>query len=228
MDLTMTGEGVADLESRLARVEMKSLGVDDPVVTVFDGDVTYTRFPLFMSGGEERWVRQEGAVARATSAEGVGENPLDLLGALEGVEAEITPLGADTVRGTDVEGFGFLLSGAALWGPDESVPRQLRDLEVPSEVWLDGRDRVRRMVVEVDLQPVMEAVEEQVFGGTSDEERGEVGRMLSGMEGTMTTTTVFHDFGTAVDVSPPDSADVVDRSDARPRMRRGDSAGDGG
>lgn len=230
MNMTMSGEGVADLEDRIGRLEIESPGVGGSVTTVFDGDATYTRLPSYIGGGETRWVRQTstGALGRSP-ASGMGNNPFDLLAAVDTVEAAIEPLGADTVRGTDVQGFGFQLSGARLWGDADSVPEQLRELQIPSELWLDGSDRVRRLVMEIDLGPVMKAAQERVARDMDGEEGRGLGQMLGAMQGTMTLTAVLHDFGTEVDVSPPDSADVVDRETFQEQMRqRSRGAGAGG
>lgn len=220
MDMTMSGEGVADLRDRVGRLEIKSPGVDATLTTVFDGDVSYTRLPSFMTGAETQWVRQMGSGALGgTPAGGMGNNPFDLLAAVDTVEGRIEPLGADTVRGTEVQGFGFRISGTELWGEADSVPRQLRELRIPSELWLDDSDRVRRLVMEIDLGPVMEAARERASRQMGEEGRS-LNQMLAGMQGTLTMTAVLHDFGTEVDVSPPDSADVVDPETFREQMRQ--------
>lgn len=230
MNMTMSGEGVADLEERIGRLEIRSPGVGAAVTTVFDGDVTYTRLPSYMAGGETRWVRQTGSGAvGGNPARGMGNNPFDLLAAVDTVAGTIEPLGADTVRGTEVQGFGFQLSGARLWGDADSVPKQLRELQIPSELWLDGSDRVRRLVMEIDLGPVMQAAQERMAREMGEEEASGLGQMLGAMQGTMTLTAVLHDFGTEVDVTVPDSADVVDRETFQEEMRqRSRGAGGGG
>lgn len=230
MDMTMSGQGVADLEERTGRLEIQPPGAGASVTTVFDGDVTYTRLPSYMAGGETRWVRQAGGGTLGSSpASGMGNNPFDLLSAVDTVEGTIEPLGTDTVRGTDVQGFGFQLSGAKLWGDADSVPRQLRELQIPSELWLDGSDRVRRLVMEIDLGPVMQAAQERMSREMGEEEGRNLGQMLGAMQGTMTLTAVLHDFGTEVDVTAPDSADVVDRETFQEEMRqRSRGAGGGG
>lgn len=227
MDMTMSGGGVVDLESRTGRLELKSPGLGASVTTVFDADVAYTRVPAFMTGGEARWVRREGRGRMARAAGGVGSNPLSTLDAVRDVQGEIRALGADTVRGADVQGYGVTLAGSKLWGEGEEVPESLRQLEIPSEIWLDAENRVRRTVMEIELGPVMKAVQEQATADMSEEEARGLGQMLGGMEGTMTVTTVLHDFGTAVEVTMPDSADVVDREVLQRQMRQR-GGGDGG
>lgn len=225
MDMTMSGQGVADLEERIGRLEIQSPGVGASVTTVFDGDVSYTRLPSIATGGETRWVRQAGAGGMGgTPASGMGNNPFDLLSAVDTVEGTIEPLGADTVRGTGVQGFGFQISGARLWGDADSVPAQLRELQIPAELWLDASDRVRRLVMEIDLGPLMKAAQERM----SQEEGRNLGQMLGSMQGTMTLTAVLHDFGTEVDVTVPDSADVVDRETFQEEMRQRSRGGGGG
>lgn len=229
MDMTMSGQGVADLEDRVGRLELESPGVGASLTTVFDGDVSYTRVPSFMADGETRWVRRGGAGALGGTPAGMSNNPFDLLAAVDTVEGAIEPLGADTVGGTEVQGFGFRLSGARLWGDADSVPAQLRDLRIPSELWLDGSDRVRRLVMEIDLGPVMQAAQERMSREMGEEEGRNLGQMLAGMQGTLTLTADLHDFGTQVDVSPPDSADVIDQEAFREQMRqRSRGGGPGG
>lgn len=220
MDMTMSGQGVADLEEGTGRMEMTYPGMGNAMTMIFHRDVVYVRVPAYLTGGEGRWIRQDAENNLGMNpGSGLGRNPLGAIRALEGVEGEIRTLGADTVAGTDVRGYGFTVIGAKLWGESEQVPRQLRDLSVPSEVWLDRQDRIRRMVMEIDLAPVMEAVREQAADSLTGEQGRALGKMLGGMQGTMTLTTNIREFGVEVDVQVPDEADVVDRDSVRPPSR---------
>jgi hypothetical protein len=219
MDMTMSGDGVADLAENRGRMEMSSPGMGNSMTTVFDGDAVYVRLPSFMTGGRTQWVRQRAGSGTGVGSAGggLGQNPLGMLDALDAVEGEVRSLGSDTVRGIDVEGFGVTIDGSKLWGDARDVPPELMELEIPTEVWLDDGNRVRRMVVEVDLGPVVKAVRERATDSLSEKEAGALGEMLAGMVGTMTMTTELHDFGTEVDVQVPDESVVVDQE----RFRQG-------
>lgn len=236
MDMNMSGEGVADLAEGIGRMEMSSPGMGQSMATVFDGDAVYVRLPSFMTGGRTQWVRQRAGsrTGMGSAGGGLGQNPLSMLDALDAVEGEVRSLGSETVRGTDVQGFGVTIAGEKLWGEAEGVPPELMELEIPTEVWLDDGNRVRRMVMEVDLGPVVKAVREQATDSLSEEEAGALGEMLAGMVGTMTMTTELHDFGTEVDVQVPDESVVVDQERFRQGMggmgggMRGARGGEGG
>lgn len=231
MQTTISGDGVADLESHVGRMEINYPGLGGSMATVFDGEDVYVRVPPGLTGGETRWVRRstDGASGMVPGGR-LGQNPLGILDVLDAVEGEIRTLGADTVAETDVQGYGFTLAGHELWGEargeeqdGDSVPDALRDLEIPAEAWLDDRGRVRRLVMDVDLATLADVVR-----STSDDSVPDgLGGLLGAIEGTLTVTTVLRDFGTAVDVETPDEADIISQEELQ-RLSRERSGGTGG
>lgn len=208
--VSVSGDGVVDLESETGRMEMSYPGLGGSLLTVYDGDAVYVRLPPALSGGDgERWVRRgaDGPTGMIPGSS-MGRNPLGMLDALDAVEGEIRPLGADTVGEVEVRGFAFTLTGRQLWreAPEgDGPPDALLGLEIPTEAWLDGSDRVRRMVVELDLGALADVVRETA----SDSVRQGMGALLGSVDGTLSVTTELDDFGTEVDVETPDEDDLV-------------------
>lgn len=223
--MTVAGEGVVDLTSDVGRMEMTYPGVGGPLVTIFDGDAVYVRVPAAAAGGEARWIRrdtEQGGAGRLPGAQ-LGRNPLGILDALGAVEGDVRSVGSDTVAGEAVEGFGFALAGPELWGAtgaDGGVPPALRDLRIPSEAWLDDGDRVRRLVLELDLADLAEVVRQ----AAPDSLREGLGGLLGSIGGTLTMTTELREFGVEVDVEPPSEEELMDEEELRGLS---DGAGDG-
>lgn len=230
MSFTMSGDGVLDLEAGTGRMEMTVPGAGGGMAMVFAGDVVYVRLPFELEG-ERPWLRQvAGEAPGMRPGRTMGSQPDAWLEALGTVEGEITSLGSDTVRGTDVEGYEFTLEGAKLWGRSDSVPQALRDLEVPTRAWLDAGDRVRRMAMEVDMGRLMEAARQQMEAGDLEAGEEELGAGMASMEGTATMTIDFFDFGADVQVQVPDSTEVMTLEELQERARSagGDTASAGG
>lgn len=219
-DVTLSGSGTVDLQREAGRMEIEFPGLADPLAFVFDGRTHYVRLPALLGGDAAPWVRQEspGPAGRLPGSR-IGGNPLVLLDRLGGIEGDVRPLGPDTVRGTKVNGFAFTLTGGELWGPGEGAPDALDQLTIPSEIWLDDRNRVRRMVTEIDLGAFADAVRPLA----ADSLRPSLGGMLAGIRGSMTWTADLYDFGIPVSVEIPSEADVISATELRRRMRRSEA-----
>lgn len=219
MDMTITANGVIDFANDMARMEMNMPGVGGALETVVDGETVYTLMPGMFTGGEDQWIRQESAATPEMgmgTAGGLGNDPADMVEALDAIDGEITELGEDEVRGADVQGYGFTVTGTELFD-DPDTPESLAGIEVPTEAWLDTDDRLRRMVTEMDLGQLMEAVTEEL-----PEQEGpsaDFGGMMQALSGTMTMTVEFFDFGEAVDIAVPD--DAIDADEFEQRMMDG-------
>lgn len=228
MSFSTSGEGAVDMESDRGRMEMSMPGADTALSLIFDGDVVYLRLPMGMQG-DRPWIRQDASqMSSMGPSQTMGSRPDAWLDALEDVQGEVSALGADTVRGTDVQGYAFTSRAEDFWGASDtagtdSLPESLRDMEFPTRVWLDAGDRVRRMVVELDMGRVMKAVHE--MQGDSAARRG-LGAM-GAMAGTATMSVDFFDFGAEVRVTLPDSSEVTTLDEVRQRSA-GDSAGGDG
>lgn len=248
-EVTLSAEGEVDFDARRAAAELRVPGIDEPLRTVVDGDVAYTRLPEVLGDEGAGWVRQEGYGAGAgmgfTVGAGVGgEDPTRLVEALASVEGEIAELGEETVREADADGYGFTLRGAALADEGGGMPQRFSELEIPAEAWLDADDRVRRLVATFDLAALTEAV-----GGGPDEpdEPGEAGEGGEGgdggdraepdqpgepagpaplgdpmaLDGTLELTVELFDFGAEVDIAVPAADDVIDAEAFEQRVRHG-------
>lgn len=210
MDVTMSGDGALDLAARTGRMSMQMPGMGTPVTMVFDTSAVYLRVPSMLGGGQGQWIRQRQTAARMQGGPAFGGDPSYMMRVLDSVEGEISELGADTVRGTDVRGYGFTVSGAKLWAGQASVPRSMSELDVPVEAWLDAGNRLRRMVLKIDMAAASEAVRERLTDSAATEQQQRMGSMMSAMAGTMTLTTDFYDFGSDVQVEFPDSTQVME------------------
>lgn len=228
MSFTTSGEGSVDMESDRGRMEMSMPGAETALSLIFDGDVVYLRLPMNLQGSRP-WIRQDASqMSSIGPSQTMGSRPDAWLDALEDVQGEIRSLGSDTVRGTDVQGYAFASRADDFWGGSDtaatdSLPASLHGMEFPTRVWLDGGDRVRRMIVELDMGRVMKAVQE--MQGDSASRRG-LGAM-GAMAGTATMTVDFFDFGTEVEVSLPDSSEVTTLDEVRQRAAQ-DTAGETG
>lgn len=231
MNMSMSGEGAIDFDEEFGRLTMEVPGLGMEMETIFDGDTTYTRMPAMFGGGSEgQWIRQEGGDLDATGLgveSGLGEDPADMLAALEdAADAEdIETLGSDEVRGDPVEGYAFTVRGADLGGSGEA-PEGLADLEVPMEAWLDDQGRLRRMVSEIDISEAMDATMGQTEGADGDA-GADLGALPGAMGGTMTMTMEMFDFGTEVDASVPDDADIIDADEFEQQMMEDLPGGEG-
>lgn len=221
MDMTMAADGAVDFAADTARMEMEMPGVGTAMETVIDGDTVYTHLPPMLTGDERQWVRQDAHETDGMDGMGMGpqsglsDDPAGMVETLDEVDGEVTELGEDEVRGDAVQGYGFTLTGADL-ADTADTPEALADLEIPAEAWLDADDRLRRMVTEIDMGAMMEAVTEQMpdDGGMREGLAG----MMGAMSGTMTLTIEFFDFGKPVDIQVPDDADVLDSAELEQQM----------
>lgn len=242
MSFTTSGDGVVDQDEGTGRMEMAvpglaaaAPGADSTVVMMLAGDVVYLRLPFAIDGGR-RWIRQAAGELPGTGpGRTLSSRPDTWLDALGRVEGEITGLGSDTVRGADVQGYGFTLGAANLRGVDDearldSASPAMRDLEIPTRAWLDADDRVRRMVMEIDMGRLLTAVRQRLEASDAGREAWGVGSGMGAMEGTTTLTLDVFDFGADVRVRLPDSTEVTELETLLERARRraaGDTASGG-
>lgn len=208
-DMTMAGQGVIDFDAERGHMTTDLPGTGLSIKTVFADDVVYSQLPPMFGDLGGDWIRQAhddvdtpGMATGMGGGTGLGGTPADMVAALDAVDGEVEGLGSDDVRGTEVEGFAFTWTGGDV-AESEDVPESFAELEMPTRVWLDADDRVRRMITEVDLPAVR---------------MGEV-------DGTMTVTVELFDFGTDVDVDVPDEADVIDAEDIEDGMGEGEEIG---
>lgn len=232
--VTLSGQGAADLRTGASRFVFDLPGLDLSVTMLYDGETVYLRMPAVTAEESPQWIRRTTPAAGGMVPGSEGGFPGDLLpflAALDSVGGEIERLGADTVRGDRVEGYGFEVPGRVLWrGPGEAPP-SLAGLEVPVTAWLDADDRVRRMTLQMELATATAALREAIGDSLSAGSLRTLEAMAGGGAGRMELTLELFDFGTEVVARPPDTAEVVDAdSMERGELMRGaggPSAGDG-
>lgn len=225
-EMSFASRGAADLGTGASRMETDLPGVGLSITMLFDTDTVFVRMPALLTGGEAVWIRRpvdsipDGGVGSGAATADFAGSPARALEALRDVRGGIERLGPDSVRGSAVEGYGFSVPAGALWqGPGEP-PRALREREVPATAWLDGRDRVRRLTLEMDLATAMAAAREAVGDSVAPQGRRMLEALGADGEGRVAVTLELFDFGTEVDARPPDTARVVDADSAGLRMLR--------
>jgi hypothetical protein len=208
-DFTLdVGRGDVDFAAQQARVVREIPGVAalpfvgavvEPVEVRFDAGDVYVRLPV---AGERRWVRVrqgEGPVELRTGG-GLG-NPAAVLGLLQILDGGPEEVGEEPVREVTTSRFRIVVdldeAIARLGDGAAEVARGIRlvhgEARLPMEVWLDDRDRVRRLryATSVDLAGFAEVQ--------------------------LTTDLELFAFGGPVDTAPPDAEQLVTVPDVRLR-----------
>lgn len=195
-------DGAVDLGAHRARLRREIPGASavplldrllpEPVEILHDGGDSYLRLPV---GGDRPWIRldeQDDAGAGPGFGTPSLTNPAAALGLLRALEGMPEVVGEETVRDQPSTRFRVHVdldrAADALSGRAEDVARGLRRLrgrnDLPLDVWLDADDRVTRLRY---------AVEPEVPG-------------LSRI--TVVTDLELYDFGSAVDIEPPDPEEI--------------------
>jgi hypothetical protein len=198
-DQNVTSEGALDFAARRGRVvtEVPDTGLGEgEVETMFDAETVFLRLPE--GSAPTPWVRID-----LDDAEGIpaleqlqqfSSDPSEQLSLLSGVTGDIENVGEEQVRGTQATHYRFTidLEQAAEAAPQDSramIEQQIAThgvTELPTDLWLDGEDRIVRQAYVLDL---------------------------AGAAGRASTAIEFFDFGVAVDVRPPPEAEVTDFRD---------------
>jgi len=210
-EIEMTGHGVMDMAGQRGRlaIDLSQVpGGEGQLEQVFDGFVIWMRMPAFESELPEgkEWIRidmQEASeelgvdIAQFPQASNDPTKALEYMRAAGDVEEE----GEEDVRGVptthysatvDIRNYPELAPEAERAEARESIDRLVElagQSEFDSEVWIDDRDLVRRMRMEMPM------------------EMPGVGRIE------MVIDYELFDFGIDVDVEPPPSEDVLDYTD---------------
>ena len=140
-------------------------------------------------------------------------NPADLLASLMAISGSERRLGAATVRGVPVTGFGVNIdpAKAAARVPNwerasfQQFAKSLGSGTIPVDVWVDGQNQVRRVRLSLSA-----------LGGT--DLAGALGKTQ------LVESTDYYDFGVPVHVSAPPAAEVADLSQLAMNGKNGTSA----
>jgi hypothetical protein len=217
--LRMTARGVADPKARQGRLVFdlsglaaQSGGQVDPGATqevLYRGFTMYMRSPLFARGlpDGKRWIRID--LERAGKSAGIdlgalaqtGQDPTQALQQLRAASGDVERVGDEQVRGVsttryratvDLRRYPDVVPPAQRAAVRRSIARVIElsgQSRVPTDVWIDGDDVVRRtqQTVRTLLGP--------------------------GMRGTIRQRIDLYDFGQTVDVKTPPAAVTYDITD---------------
>jgi hypothetical protein len=193
---TVTIDGQVDAATKRSKAKLSLLGND--VETVTDGTFLYLHLPeVARPAGGKSWIKVDAAaLAPGLGGGGIGTSPLQTFDELR-AKGQVTEVGKEEVRGEDTTHFRTVLDLTAQLdkipagsGIDaDAMRKQLA--AVPVDVWLDGKDRIRRerVVLHLDLP---------------------LGGALPGASGFDVTTTVeAFDYGKDVTIDLPPADDVT-------------------
>lgn len=186
-------------------------GFEEPVELVVDAEMTYLRAPILDEllgvgtwvGGERAQAssgdRLDGLGVLAIGAGISGIDPLPVLDALSDA-SHVDALGVDEVDGVELRHIAARIDLAGVLTGMGSLR------ELPAELWIDDMGRPRRLVVDLG-EPA------DVLGAT---ETSPVGVDVAG---SATMTVELYDYGAAIEILPPEQADVLPIEEARVIMR---------
>lgn len=217
--MSSSGYGVMDTARQISHLTLKVTSKPDVVVGAFDNSdhatevitdrgVVFTRSPQLgqLLGAGRKWVKIDVAdVGRAAGFDvsaltQSGQDPTQAVRQLEAVGADVETIAREDVRGVrttryratvDLRRYADLVAPAERAAAREAIDHLVDELggrEIPVDVWIGPDGLVRRLAQMLPL--------EAPGGPAQIAQRFE-----------------FYDFGTKVDVKPPDADEVVDVSD---------------
>lgn len=189
--------GTVDFKAAKGRFEIASPAFGtQPATAVLLGQVFYFKNLAGLSLPGKAWVKFDLSKANRTSS--VADqlqslNPNSYLVQLKGVSGVVKKLGKEKVRGDDTTHYAFTvdldkaaqLAPAAQRAGIEAAAKTVANKSVPTELWLDGKGRVRRFKQRV-------VIASGVATGTSD------------------LTLEYFDFGTKVEAIAPPADQTAD------------------
>ena len=218
LTMFLSGQGAVDNESGDADITMRMPPVGK-IETRVIGDTMYMRFSGNFTGqppGGKPWMKmdleelsREQFGASLSEMQGASATPEEQLGYLRGVSDSVEKLGEEKVRGiptthyratVDLEKAAAEEKDAAVRQAYEKMTEQIGASKLPMEVWLDEKDRVRR------IKTVTPVPEQPATGGSPN------GRQAEG-KGKMTMVYEYYDFGAPVRVVAPPPAQTTDVTD---------------
>ena len=198
-DLTTTLEGTVDLASgdSDSTLELSIPGQEKQSSQLITKDaIAYIEASAFPGAPTDtEWISIDFEAAGAQmgiNLEAFRQNGAGQLGYLSEV-TEVEEVGTETVRDAETTHYRFVTDLAALAenGPEElrSSYEQLMQItgaeEIPTQVWIDDDDLVRRIVTDFEIDQ-------------------------QGQQITQQSTVEYYEFGVEVDVQPPPESDTVD------------------
>ncbi len=163
LDGTLTGEGVVDLKNGRGAltIDLGSLGgslATGTVETVLDSDGIFVKLPR-VAPAAKPWIKLDLKALAGQAGVNTGSlgqlqsaDPSQALEFLKGAADDMKKVGSEKVRGADTTHYrGALdLQKAAAGAPAlNTVVSALGAATVPTDVWIDGEGRMRKMILTV-------------------------------------------------------------------------------
>jgi len=225
--LSLTGDGSYDFERGLGRLRMEIGGPGMSLEMIRDSSGVYVRMPAIFTDGEPQWLRE----AVSDTAGSTLTSRRRVYRFLERYEGRIRSLGdTTTAEGTRLSGYALSVTGREIWPDPDSVPedvreglppglQRLRGMEVPTEVWLDDRQRIRRLAVRIGMEDALAAAREASGDAEAGNRIGALAAMLGTAPGdTLEMRVALSEFGIRVDPGLPEGARVVPMEQFRETM----------
>jgi hypothetical protein len=205
-NISMTLEGVTDLDGRRAQMTMSFEGLPetpggggfDDIEMVVDGTDLYMKASVLTDtlGDDKPWLRMDVSDMVGSGAQFSQTDPTQSLRYLEGVSDDVEEVGREEIRGVNTTQYDATVDIARMM---EELPEGARDQaeaafdkldvdEFPLSVWIDDQGRIRRMFSEFGLSGATEGAEGS----------------------TMTMTFDYYDFGVEFDIDLPPDDQVQD------------------
>ena len=207
---TEHGQGAFDFGNKEGQLTLSIPQLGSTSITIlFTSEALYERVPSSFGGaitGGKPWLKVDlsalGNLASTNPSLGASSDPAQVLNSLLGASNDVRKVGTDTVRGTSTTHYHLTLdlTKAASKLPASARSSFLQGLsalgstKVPSDVWVDGDGRLRRLTLQFAISPQQGAG----TGGTIH----------------LAETIELYDFGVAVHVTPPPASQVADVSSA--------------
>jgi hypothetical protein len=189
--LQQTASGVVDLTNGTGSITATSPFGGGKIEIVFAGGTIYEKLPKDLAKllkVDKPWAKI--SFSQEASNNGAA-NPLQFLTSLQGVADSITRVGGETVEGTATTHYKVTIDleeaakrAGALGSSIKDVADMTGTKQMPADVWVDGRGRLRKLSVKMHLR-------------------------IAGKTLTSTQDVELSDYGTPVHVNIP-SADQTD------------------
>ena len=218
--LKMTGDGAFDYAERQGRMTLnipRVAGVEfGRIEAVFVGNTIYEKFPPNIAQflGGKPWLKIDIATLSKTAGvdfntlvQAQSSDPTQALQFLNGAADDVSVVGKEQLRGDDVTHYratiDFDRAAASAPAEQQAAIRQVAQiyagLKVPTDVWVDGDNRLRKMTYVMDLSKLQFPPESAAAKGTK-------------LTGQMTYAMELFDFGTKVEAVEPPADQVTDFS----------------
>ena len=214
--VSFSGDGAFDYEARRGQftLDLSSLGLPVPggkAEMVLVQDVVYMKLPLDVPQLQARpWLKvdvdevgRESGIDVSSFRQLQNNDPTASLNFLRGATEDAEKVGTEKVRDVETTRYRATLDlrkaaeqvSQDLKDDVERVIQQLGQDRIPTQAWVDGDGRLRRLEYAVDLSKVQAPA---------------TGAKPSG---TLTTTVELYDFGVEVDAAEPPTDQVTDLSE---------------